>query len=69
MENIKKNYLMDELEEFINDYLKQKSEVEIKYLKFLHSQGMDEIYSQGMLDGLVNGIIMCGGKVDGIETD
>jgi hypothetical protein len=71
MEN--KKFTIEEVEQFVHDHIQQK----IDY-KVLHLTGIDfsdeknferefEIYRNALLEGIVNGISMCGGEVKGIK--
>ena len=72
----KKIYKMKELEQFVHDHIQQKIDN-----NELHLTGISmtddaktferefEIYQNALLEGIVNGIIMCDGEVEGIETD
>ncbi len=64
-----------DLKQFVHDHIQQKLDN-----KELHLTGIDfdnfdnfkremEIYQNALLEGIINGIMMCGGKVEGIETD
>ena len=71
----KKIFKLEELEKFVHNHIQQKIDA-----KELHLTGIDfrnmknfkremEIYQNALLEGIVNGIIMCDGEVEGIETD
>ena len=62
---------MKELEQFVHDHIQQKIDN-----NELHLTGDAntfkrefEIYQNALLEGIVNGIIMCDCEVEGIETD
>lgn len=71
MEN--KKFTIEKVEQFVHDHIQQKIDC-----KVLHLTGIDfsdeknferefEIYRNALLEGIVNGISMCGGEVEGIK--
>ena len=72
----KKIYKMKELEQFVHDHIQQKIDNNELHLTGISMAGdvntfkrEFEIYQNALLEGIVNGIIMCDGEVEGIETD
>jgi len=72
----KKIYKMKELEQFVHDHIQQKINNNELHLTGISMTGDTnifkrefEIYQNALLEGIVNGIIMCDGEVEGIETD
>ena len=65
----------EELEEFVKVHIQQKidaNELPLTGIDFTNKKNFErelEIYQNTLLEGIINGIVMCGGKVEGIETD
>ena len=65
----------EELEEFVKVHIQQKidaTELHLTGIDFTNKKNFErelEIYQNTLLEGIINGIVMCGGKVEGIETD
>lgn len=65
----------EELEEFVRVHIQQKinaNELHLTGIDFSNKKNFErelEIYQNTLLEGIINGILMCGGKVEGIETD
>ena len=65
----------EELEEFVKVHIQQKidaDELHLTGIDFTNKKNFErelEIYQNTLLEGIINGIVMCGGKVEGIETD
>ena len=71
-----KKYKLTELEQFVHDHIQQKIDNNELHLTGISMSGDTatferefEIYQNALLEGIVNGIIMCDGDVEGIETD
>ena len=69
-------FKMKELEQFVHDHIQQKIDNNELYLTGITMTGdvnsfkrEFEIYKNSLLEGIVNGIIMCDGEVEGIETN
>lgn len=74
--NNTKTFNAKELEEFVHDHIQQKIDHDE-----LHLTGIDfncspevferefEIYQNALFEGIMNGILMCGCKIEGVETD
>ena len=67
---------MKELEQFVHDHIQQKIDNNELHLTGISMTGdvntfkrEFEIYQNALLEGIVNGIIMCNNEVEGIETD
>lgn len=71
----KKVFKPEELEEFVKVHIQQKidaNELHLTGIDFTNKKNFErelEIYQNTLLEGIINGIVMCGGKVEGIETD
>lgn len=73
----KKIYKIEELEQFVHDHIQQKIDHNELHLTGIKMDGKDpetfkrelEIYENALLEGIVNGIVMCDGEIEGIETD
>lgn len=71
----KKVFKPEELEKFVHDHIQQKidaNELHLTGIDFTNKKNFErelEIYQNTLLEGIINGIVMCGGKVEGIETD
>lgn len=65
----------EELEEFVKVHIQQKidaNELHLTGIDFTNEKNFErelEIYQNTLLEGIINGIVMCGRKVEGIETD
>lgn len=65
----------EELEEFVKVHIQQMidaNELHLTGIDFTNKNNFErelEIYQNTLLEGIINGIVMCGGKVEGIETD
>ena len=70
-----KVFKMDELEKFVHDHIQQKidhNELHLTGIDYSNAENFErelDIYQNALLEGIVNGIVMCDGKVEGIETD
>ena len=75
MNTEKKTFTAKEIEDFVHEHIQQK----INHNE-LHLVGFDmsneenfkrefEIYENTLFEGIVNGIVMCGGTVDGIPNE
>ena len=71
-----KRYKLTELEQFVHDHIQQKIDNNELHLTGISMTGDTdtferefEIYKNALLEGIVNGVIMCDGEVEGIETD
>jgi len=75
MKEKNKIFSAKELKDFVHQHIQQKIDN-----NELHLVGFDmkntknfkrefEIYMNTLFEGIVNGIVMCGGKVEGIEID
>ena len=68
-----KIFTIPELKDFVHEHIQQKfdnGEIELVGFDLTDKDNFDReysIYETTLLEGLVNGIIMCGGKVEGIE--
>ena len=69
-------FKMKELEQFVHDHIQQKIDNNELYLTGISMTGdvnafkrEFEIYQNALLEGIVNGIIMCDGEIEGIETN
>ena len=69
-------FKMKELEQFVRDHIQQKIDNNELHLIGISMTGDAntfkrefEIYQNALLEGIVNGIIMCDGEIEGIETD
>ena len=67
---------MKELEQFVHDHIQQKIDNNELHLTGISMTGDAntfkrefEIYQNALLEGIVNGIIMCDSEVEEIETD
>lgn len=70
-----KTFNAKELETFVHEHIQQKinnNELKLVGFDLKHPKNFKrefEIYENTLFEGIVNGIVMCGGKVEGIETD
>ena len=70
-----KVFKVEELEKFVHDHIQQKidrNELHLTGIDYSNAENFErevEIYTNALLEGIVNGIVMCDGKVEGIETD
>lgn len=68
-----KTFKFEELEKFVHDHIQQKIDNNELLLVGFDMMNEDnfkrefEIYRTTLLEGLCNGIVMCGGSIDGIE--
>ena len=67
-------FKMKELEQFVHDHIQQKIDNNELYLTGISMTGdvnafkrEFEIYQNTLLEGIVNGIIMCDGEIEGNE--
>ena len=71
----KKTYTAKELEDFVHEHIQQKVDNNELHLVGFDMENFEnferefEIYGNALFEGIVNGIVMCGGKVEGIECD
>lgn len=71
MEN--KTFKVEELEQFVHEHIQQKIDNHELALTGINLDDFDEfkrnmyIYENALLEGIINGIVMCEGKIDGIE--
>ena len=70
-----KIFKMEEIEQFVQDHVHQKAENQELALAGIDLNILERfekdmyIYENALLEGIINGIVMCGGKVEGIEID
>lgn len=70
-----KIFKMEEIEQFVQDHVHQKAENQELALAGIDLNIFERfekdmyIYENALLEGIINGIVMCGGKVEGIEID
>ena len=70
-----KVFKVEELEKFVHDHIQQKidhGELHLTGIDYSNADNFKrelEIYENALLEGIVNGIVMCDGEVEGIETD
>ena len=67
-------FKIKELEQFVHEHIQQKIDSNELYLTGISMTGDAhtferefEIYQNTLLEGIVNGIIMCNGEVEGIK--
>lgn len=71
-----KIFTPEQLENFVHEHIQQKidnNELHLSLSRFdmKHPKAFKrsfQIYENALFEGLVNGIVMCGGKVEGIDT-
>lgn len=72
---MEKIFKAEELEQFVHDHIQQKIDNNELYLvgidmnDFKNFKREIKIYENTLLEGIINGIVMCGCKVEGIEID
>ena len=65
---------VEEIEKFINDHIQSKIDHNELYMVGFDMENVDnfkrefEIYKTTLLEGIINGIVMCGETVEGIES-
>lgn len=65
----KRTFTIPGLQKFVQVHVEQKAEhKELPNAGIKDRESLD-LYMNAMLEGLINGIVMAGGKVEGIETD
>lgn len=63
------------IEDFVHEHIQQKidaNELSMVGFDMENSENFKrefEIYQNALFEGIINGIVMCGGKVEGIKTD
>lgn len=63
------------IEAFVHDHIQQKidhNELSLVGFDMEHEDVFKrelEIYQNALFEGIVNGIVMCGGKIEGINLD
>lgn len=68
-----KTFTVKYLEDFVHEHIQQKinnNELPLVGFDMVNAENFKrefEIYENTLLEGIVNGIAMCGGKIDGIE--
>ena len=68
-------FTMEELEQFVHDHIQQKIDNHELALTGVDLEVYENferdmyIYNNALLEGIINGIAMCDGKVEGIEMD
>lgn len=67
-------FKIKELEQFVHEHIQQKIDSNELYLTGISMTGDThsferefEIYQNALLEGIINGIIMCDGEVEGIK--
>lgn len=71
--NMDKVFKPEELQKFVHDHIQQKidnHELHLTGIDFSNEDNFErelEIYQNALFEGIVNGIDMCGGKIEGIE--
>ena len=70
-----KIFSVQEIERFVDDHIQSKvehNELEMAgislgdAIRFTHEL---TLYKTALFEGICNGIVMCGGKIEGIDTD
>lgn len=75
MKDKNKIFSAKELEDFVHQHIQQKidnNELHLVGLDMKNAENFKrelEIYENTLFEGIINGIVMCGGKVEGIEID
>ena len=70
-----KVFKVEELEQFVHDHIQQKVDSAELGLTGVNLEDFNEfkrdmfIYENALLEGIINGIVMCNGKVEGIEVN
>ena len=70
-----KTFTAEELEQFVHDHIQQKinnHELALTGVDLEVYENFERdmyIYNNALLEGIINGIIMSGGKVEGIEVE
>lgn len=70
-----KKFTANELETFVHDHIQQKIDANELGMVGFDLENVDnfkreiEIYENTLFEGLINGILMCGCEVEGIETE
>ena len=74
--NNTKTFSAKELEEFVHDHIQQKidhNELHLTGIDFNPSNEVIErefeIYQNALLEGIMNGILMCDCKIEGVVTE
>lgn len=68
-----KEFTVEEINGFIHDHIQSKidhSELEKTGFDMKNVENFEkqlEFYTQALFEGICNGILMCGGKVEGID--
>lgn len=68
-----KEFTVEEIEDFIHDHIQSKidhAELEKTGFDMKNVENFEkqlEFYTQALFEGICNGILMCGGKVEGID--
>ena len=68
-----KEFKIEELDDFIHDHIQSKidhNELEKTGFDMKNVENFEkqlEFYTQALFEGICNGILMCGGKVEGID--
>lgn len=63
------------IENFVNDHIQQKIDHNELFLVGFDIENEEnfkrefEIYKNALLEGIINGIVMCGGEIEGIELN
>lgn len=63
------------IENFVNDHIQQKidhNELSLVGFDMENEENFErefEIYKNALLEGIINGIVMCGGEIEGIELN
>ena len=75
MKENNKTFKAKDIEQFVHDHIQQKidnNELHLVGFDFANPENFKrefEIYKTTLFEGIVNGIIMCGGEIEGIDTN
>ena len=70
---MKKTFTVKEIKDFVHEHLQSKIDHNELHLIGIDMKNIDnfkreiEIYQNTLFEGIINGIIMCGNSVEGIE--
>ena len=62
-----KTFNPEDIEQFVNDHIKSKIEHNELAFAGIYNQSDLALYKNALFEGIVNGIFMAGGSVEGIE--
>lgn len=66
---MKKVFKTEDIQRFVNDHVQSKIEHNELAMVGIDNQSDLDLYMNALFEGIINGIVMAGGSVEGIEVE